>query len=171
MKTYLDDPALNLTASALRIFRWMMLLFAAICLGASILIAFALLVTGGDVIDLKEMNDVTVMAIMPAGIIMCYLAARFLKLLRDIVLSVGSGQPLTRANAQRLRTMGWLTLVIQATLVLTAIILAADNNTTLLDFDTGFGMVESILSAAVLFILARVFDQGAQMREELEGTV
>jgi uncharacterized protein with PQ loop repeat len=171
MKKYLEDPVLNLTASALRLLHWMMMLFAAICVGASMLIAFALLVSTGDVLNLKDANDVTVVAIMPAGAIMCYLAARILKLLRYIVLSVGSGQPLTEVNAQRLRTMGWLTLAIQGTLVLTAIILAVDNHTTLLDFDTGFGLVESILSAAVLFILARVFEQGAKMQDDLEGTV
>ena len=171
MNKYLNDPVLMLTASALRLFRWMMLFFAVICVGACALIAFALLITKGDLLDLKDVNEATVIAIMPAGAAMCYLAARFLKLLREIVLSVGGSQPLTKVNAARLRTMGWLTLAIQGALILTAIMFALGRDTTLLDFDTGFGLIESILSAAVLFILARVFEHGARMQDELEGTV
>jgi hypothetical protein len=72
--------------------------------------------------------------------------------------------------------MGWIALAAQAVAVpLAAVIiwlagLVEDNDGIRLDDDMGFSGGGVIL-VLVLFILARVFKRGAEMREELEGTV
>ena len=70
--------------------------------------------------------------------------------------------------------MGWLMVLAYALAIATGVVVvwlarvvpdAADAD---IDLDLGGG---SILLILVLFILARVFRQGAAMREDLEGTV
>ena len=96
---------------------------------------------------------------------------RFLVLLRRIVDSVSVGDPFLPANGERLRQMGWLTLAAQVATIPAAVIgrwvshLLEDAD---FDFDITLG---GLLLTVTLFILARVFRRGAEMREELEGTV
>lgn len=100
---------------------------------------------------------------------------RFILELRGIVKTVDGGDPFEPENANRLSRMGWLTVAIYG-LALTAGAVAAWVKSVAgaagekvdLDFDLGGGGIVLILT---LFILARVFRQGAVMREDLEGTV
>ena len=101
----------------------------------------------------------------------------FLVLLRRIVNSVGEGDPFAPVNARRLSRMGWtalagqlLSLPVGGAVVWTAKILADEPEKVQLDDDFGFSG-SGILLVLILFILARVFRKGAEMREELEGTV
>ena len=104
------------------------------------------------------------------------LGVYFLVLLKRIVASVGEGDPFAPVNAVRLSHMGWATLAGQvasipigaATIWVARIV--ADNDPVELRDDFGFSG-STLLLTLVLFILARVFRRGAQMREELEGTV
>ncbi len=84
--------------------------------------------------------------------------------------SVDSAAVFTPLNARRLRVIGWCLLAIQV-------------------IDTGYGWISYQLDAAsgeyfgwqpsltawlavlMLFILARIFEQGAVMREEIEQTI
>ena len=105
----------------------------------------------------------------------------FLVLLRRIVLSVGTGDPFIPENAERLSRMGWLVLAGQiASIPVGALVfwiasLVEDTPAgghIRADFHSDFGFsFSSLLLMLVLFILARVFRRGADMREELEGTV
>lgn len=109
------------------------------------------------------------------------LGVYFFVLLRRIVLSVGEGDPFIPENAERLSRMGWLILAGQiASIPVGAMVLwiagliedspAASHVRA--DFHSDFGFsFSSLLLMLVLFILARVFRRGAEMREELEGTV
>ena len=97
----------------------------------------------------------------------------FFQLLDRIIDTVGAGDPLTLENAARLNRMGWIALIFQAaTLPISALaaylrdLLPTDE----LSVDFQFSLT-GVLLALVLFILARVFKHGAQMREDLEGTV
>jgi len=104
------------------------------------------------------------------------LAIWFLLLLRQIVGTVEAGDPFIHDNADRLGRMGWIGVAAQVLsfpLAGSVIWLAGmieDHDAHRLDdgvhFDGG-----GIVLILVLFILARVFRQGARMREELEGTV
>lgn len=96
--------------------------------------------------------------------------------LRQIINTVGEGDPFAPANADRLGQMAWLMLGIQL-LTLPAIPLAMQLAEMANAFegvdvsiDGGFDL-SGILIVIILFILARVFRHGAAMREDLEGTV
>jgi Protein of unknown function (DUF2975) len=105
-----------------------------------------------------------------AGVI-GFLAFCWLRQLRRIIDSVGQGDAFTLMNAERLANMGWLTVGIEAISIpggTTAHYLSQQLDRQ--DIGMGFSL-EGILLALVLFILARVFREGAAMREELEGTV
>jgi hypothetical protein len=95
------------------------------------------------------------------------------RLLRQIVDTVGEGDPFVPINARRLTIMAWLVLAVQlVTLPMGAIgvWLAQMSKDTTFDVDDGISG-NGLLLMLVLFVLARVFRQGTAMREELEGTV
>lgn len=104
------------------------------------------------------------------------IAFRFLRLLGWIVDSVGRADPFTLANARRLQQMAWLALAFQ----LIAVVIhwrGGDFRVIHIDgvallFSSAGGLsLHGFLLALVLLVLARVFRQGAAMREDLEGTV
>lgn len=109
--------------------------------------------------------------ILALGFVIVLCGYRMLLLLRRIVDSVAEGDPFIPENAERLRTMGWLTIAAQLIGVPAAVI-GSWIALTLKDADFDFGVsLGGLLLALTLFILARVFRQGAAMREDLEGTV
>lgn len=173
VNNYLGDPVLNLTATALRLLRWGALIIMAFALVASALTLVATLVPGVKIFDTAN-ERLTFTIIMPVAVAMGYLLARFLKELRDLVLSVRKGQPLSSENASRLRRMGWLWLGLEGVTLLTGLVFGLFRVLNVdweFDTDAVVDLVESLLIAASLFILARIFDHGARMQEELEGTV
>ena len=91
--------------------------------------------------------------------------------LSRIVATVGTGDPFQPENADRLDRMAWLTLATQACLLVLAPVvgmIATRLDELRGDFDLS---LEGFVMALVLFILARVFRRGTQMRDDLEGTV
>ncbi len=100
----------------------------------------------------------------------------FLGKLRAIIGSVGEGDPFIPENADRLNLMAWLMLGVQVLMIPAggiALFLAkwADElENAEITIDAGLD-IEGILMVVVLFILARVFKHGANMRADLEGTV
>lgn len=106
-------------------------------------------------------------------IVLLALVFSALRLLKQIVDTVGEGDPFVPANARRLTTMAWLTLAVQVvTLPMGAIgaWMAGFAKSGHVEIDTGVSG-NGLFLMLVLFILARVFRQGTAMREELEGTV
>lgn len=102
-----------------------------------------------------------------------FLAAAWLWLreLRAIIDSVGAGDPFNPGNADRLARMGWLTVAVQIASIPGGALagwIAYTFRKGGLDVGLSLG---GILMALVLFILARVFREGARMRADLEGTV
>lgn len=97
----------------------------------------------------------------------------FVTRLAQIIDTVGQGDPFTGENAGRLRRMGWLAISVQlVNLPLSLLAIWVESHVE----DGGFELdsdisLTGIGLAIVLFILARVFSRGAQMREDLEGTV
>lgn len=102
----------------------------------------------------------------------------FLILLMRIVASVGEGDPFAPINAERLSRMGWTLFAAQFAAIpigvgvvyVAKLVEDSDHMMVRAGHDFGFSG-GGILLTLVLFILARVFRQGALMREELEGTV
>lgn len=109
------------------------------------------------------------------GMVAIGFAASFFRVLHQIILSVDHGDPFAPANADRLRRMGWLGVGGQLILLPTGAIVAwvAPYLRKLgepVDIDLGLDPA-AILLILVLFILARVFERGAAMQTDLEGTV
>jgi hypothetical protein len=105
-------------------------------------------------------------AIMVLGIVWT-----MMRKLLEIIGSVETGDPFIRANAIRLKAIGWLMIAVQIVGIPLAI--AAGELADLFgDSDTGLDLsISGILAILLVFILAGVFERGAEMREELEGTV
>lgn len=118
-----------------------------------------------------------------SGVLACVIALllilfRIFQLLKQIVGTVGDGDAFLPENARRLTQMAWLTLAVQL------VILPISGFTDWVDkafaetpevhnelvIDAGLSG-NGLLLMLILFILARVFRQGAAMRAELEGTV
>lgn len=100
---------------------------------------------------------------------------RFLLELNRIVRSVDAKEPFDPANASRLARMAWLVAIAQILLIPASMIAA-----WLYSFANGipgygaprFGpSAGGLLLILTLFILARVFRKGAEMREDIEGTI
>ena len=94
-----------------------------------------------------------------------------LKRLLAIVETVRAGDPFVAANASRLQAIAWALLALQLlSLVIGAIAKAVSTPAHPLDLDAGFS-INGWLAVLLTFLLARVFAEGALMREDLEGTV
>lgn len=107
------------------------------------------------------------------GAIIATLGFFFFRHLRRIVDSVSEGDPFVPINADRLRHMAWLALAIQAMLVpVMGLVIWFDalpqkSNVHYSDNNSFGGLILALL----LFVLARVFRVGSEMRDQLEGTV
>ncbi len=103
------------------------------------------------------------------GIAVAPLAHLLFTRLNAIVRSVETGSPFTAANAVRLKAIAWAVLAIQ-----------------ILDLGFGLASVQTAragefigwspgltgwLAVLLLFVLARVFERGSAMEDELAGTV
>jgi len=98
----------------------------------------------------------------------------FFRNLRQIIATVGTGDPFVPANADRLTAMAWLMLAVQGLIVGVALLgyrIAKALSEQLLAFEKLDVDLSGIILVVTLFILARVFRQGAAMRADLEGTV
>ncbi len=94
-----------------------------------------------------------------------------LRRLLGMVESVRAGDPFVRQNASRLQTIAWALLGVQLlAIVIGAIAKVVSTPAHPLHLDAGFS-TSGWLAVLLLFVLARVFAEGARMRDELEGTV
>jgi hypothetical protein len=88
-----------------------------------------------------------------------------------IVDTVRDGNPFVMANAARLQRIAWAVLILELMHLAVAVIAAAVSTAAApFDISRRFSLTPW-LAVLLLFVLARVFEQGARMREELEGTV
>jgi len=88
-----------------------------------------------------------------------------------IVATVSTGNPFVDVNAVRLRAIAWALLVFDLIhLAVGAVGSSVSSAAVPLNIGWGFSLTRW-LAVLLLFVLARVFEEGARMREELEGTV
>jgi hypothetical protein len=117
------------------------------------------------------------------GLIACAIALllilfRVFLLLKRIVDTVAQGDPFVPINATRLTHMAWLSLGVQVVSITIGAVatwldkVAGDAPHIRGEIRVDDGLSgNGLLLMLILFILARVFRQGAAMRAELEGTV
>ena len=109
--------------------------------------------------------------IMVIGICSVPIAHLVLTRLLAIVETVKVGNPFVMANAVRLKTIAWAILGLEMMhFTVGAIVEGVSTAAAPLDISSGFSLTRW-LTVLLLFVLARVFEQGARMREDLEGTV
>ena len=94
-----------------------------------------------------------------------------LKRLLGMVETVRAGNPFVADNASRLQTIAWSLLGLQLlSIAIGAIGDAVSTPANPVHLDAGFS-INGWLAVLLTFVLAQVFAKGAQMREDLEGTV
>ena len=91
--------------------------------------------------------------------------------LLSIVETVRAGDPFITRNASRLQTIAWAVLALEVSRIVVITIANAVSSPALPIHVGGKLSVTPWLAVLLLFVLARVFEQGARMRDELEGTV
>jgi hypothetical protein len=91
--------------------------------------------------------------------------------LAAIVETVGHGTPFIPKNADRLRTMAWAILALEL-MHIVVVLIARSVASSGVPIDIKFSFsITRWLTVLLLFVLARVFEEGARMQHELEGTV
>lgn len=108
--------------------------------------------------------------IMLVGLCAIPLTHVMLSRLLAIVETVSAGNAFMRENANRLETIAWAVLGLEILHLLVGLIIKIVSRVIPMDIDWTFS-VTGWLAVLLLFVLARVFEQGARMRDELEGTV
>ena len=110
-------------------------------------------------------------AVAVLGLVTIPLNYVVLKRLLAIVKTVRAGDPFVAANASRLQTIAWVLLTLQIlSIIIGAIGKAVSSPAHPVHLDAGFS-INGWLAVLLTFVLARVFAEGAHMREDLEGTV
>lgn len=105
------------------------------------------------------------------GVVAVPLNYMILKRLLMMVETVRAGDPFVAANAYRLHAIAWLLLALQLiSMTIGGIGKAISTPEHPFHLDAGFS-VNGWLAVILTFVLARVFAEGALMREDLEGTV
>ena len=165
-----SDALLAITQLLLRI--GMVLLALGIILAAGAVIA---LIVVPDQQLLPRLSADGTLGLVIAGAALCaamlVLYLLFLLNLSRIVATVGTGDPFQPENADRLGKMGWLTVALQVCMLVFAPLVARIAERI---GEPGGGIdltFDGLLLALVLFVLARVFRHGTQLRDDLEGTV
>ena len=94
-----------------------------------------------------------------------------LRQLLAIVETVRAGDPFVAANAARLQAIAWTLLALQLlSMAIGAIAKSISTPAHPINLDAGFS-INGWLAVLLTFLLARVFAEGALMRDDLEGTV
>lgn len=110
-------------------------------------------------------------AVAALGVVAVPLNDIVLRRLLAIVATVRAGDPFVAANADRLQTTAWALLVLQLlSLVIGGIGKAISTPAHPIHLDAGFS-TSGWLAVLLTFVLARVFAEGARMRDDLDGTV
>jgi hypothetical protein len=109
--------------------------------------------------------------IMVIGVVAVPITNAILSRLLSIVETVRAGDPFVTENASRLQTIAWSVLALELSRF--AVVGVANSVSTAarpIHIDLNLS-VTPWLAVLLLFVLARVFDHGARMREDLDGTV
>ena len=110
-------------------------------------------------------------AVAVLGLVAILINHLILKRLLAMVETVRAGDPFVAANAYRLRAIAWLLLALQLiSMVIGGIAKSVSTPDHPLHLNAGFSAT-GWLAVLLTFLLARVFVEGALMREDLEGTV
>jgi hypothetical protein len=153
--------ALNLLMGVLIL----VLLFASLVAGEFVWRALGVKPVGGGSLLIAGARTIMVL-----GILSVPLAHQILTRLLAIVETVQTG-PFILENADRLRAMGWALLGLELLHIgVGSVAAAVSSSAESIGVSWSFSATRW-LAVLLLFVLARVFEQGTRMREDLDGTV
>ena len=110
-------------------------------------------------------------AVAALGLVSIVLNHFILKRLLAVVDTVREGDPFLAENAYRLQAIAWFLLILQLiSLVIAAIGRWISSPGHEVQLNAGFSAA-GWLSVLLMFVLARVFAEGAVMRRDLQGTI
>lgn len=110
-------------------------------------------------------------AIMVVGIVTVTIVHAIVKRLLAIVDTVRIGDPFVAENADRLKEIAWSALALEVLHVVVAAIASSVSTSGIpLDIRWSFNLTRWLV-VLLLFVLARVFELGARMREDVAGTI
>ena len=170
----ITSPALPLAHLALRI-----LIILNWIVGAGILVLLLIAPNEQWIMSAFKLSpspeaDRLIMALQSIAVIgLCAIPINYvvLKRLLAIIETVRAGDPFVAANAARLQAIAWALLVLQVlSMINGGIARAASTVAHPIDVDAGFS-INGWLAVLLTVLLARVFAEGALMRDDLEGTV
>ena len=119
--------------------------------------------SAGDILDLIRI-------VLALGVLTSVPTGMLLAMLLRMIRTVHEGTPFIPANARRLRIMAWLVLALQLANVAFGV-LGTYAETLRADWVGWSPSVMGWLMVLLLFVLARIFEEGVAMRDDLEGTV
>jgi hypothetical protein len=172
-QSYPDTLALS--RKVLRVLIWLNLLMGVLILGllvTSVVVGDSVMRTlaaGTPQADARLFLGMRLVALigLSAVPVVHFILARILA----IVDTVSIGDPFVLANAARLQKIAWAVLVLELMhLAVGAVAAGVSTPTAPLDLNWSFSPTRWV-AVLLLFVLARVFEQGARMRDELDGTV
>ncbi|WP_066557736.1 DUF2975 domain-containing protein [Croceicoccus bisphenolivorans] len=175
MTTFRKDPLLKI-ASVLLSFIQTVVVIAGVAIVAALP---TMLVMKGWVIAEMASDKVPpeafwgIMGLLALILVSLVMIWFFVRHLRRIVMTVADGDPFVPVNADRLAAMAWLSLGAWVVNIPTQALGSwLESVTEGSSINIGVGEDGTSLAMVLtLFILARVFRKGAEMREDLEGTV
>ncbi len=162
------SPATGFTYAVVKFLRWLALAGAAV-----MLLALCTLIIAGFFIppaDLYKSLPVMVGMLGSAGIAM-FLFSMIMRKLEAILSTVRAAHPFVRENGVRLRSIGWLLIIMHiAALAVTLFGAWYEHGAFQLDIDFELSLT-SLLAILLCFVLAHVFDQGSDLADDVEGTI
>lgn len=167
MLRFFEDPLLSFTRGLLRLFYRLAFLLAAILVIAGLGAAIGIL--AGHVPEAAKTYDAQEALMLALAPLVLGIYGWFARLLAQIIDTVAAGDAFIRINAERLKRMAWLMLAMKLLVsVQDPVLNALFRHEVHSPFQYPSG---GLIFPLTLFILARVFRQGAEMRDDLEGTV
>ncbi len=170
-----QDRLLKSTTVAIKGLFVLISAFLAVALIALILLPALIVVPEGP--GMEHVNREVVITLaevsLTEGIAVAVLLLPILRSLRRIVDSAIISDPFIPANASLLRQIGWLTLAINSAQIIFDLTkrLALSRSEILPWFIPPHIPWLGFFATLLLFVLARVFQRGSDMRADLEGTV
>ena len=125
-------------------------------------------------VQVKDASAEQALYAMARDLIPTALAIAILWFLRAVVRSVPGGDPFTRRNVGRLRTIGFILLIGFPLAQVAMSALEQALSTTVGASGSGLAIPfpgPGPIAALFVFVLAQVFDHGVRLREDIEGTV
>ncbi|MFC4290958.1 DUF2975 domain-containing protein [Sphingorhabdus arenilitoris] len=119
-----------------------------------------------QVVEILQIWRMLALLLIPTA----YAVHRIFKAIIAIVQTAITGDPFITDNAHGLRIIGWALLAIQIIDLFSGLLMMRLSEVSG-EYAGWSPAVTGWLAALLMFVLARIFEHGARMRDDLEGTI